>query len=133
MKRGRSVHTALTRAQMMPSLGTRQPPPWCPCFLPQPLLPHPPLHVCNSLTWLLSLMHRFPVHHTLIFFPFLVPRPAKPPFFRAILKSCSCLLLVHLVVMWGPSGFILFSRWANGNWGPLFHFPPVSYILQNSG
>jgi hypothetical protein len=27
MKRGRSVHTALTRAQMMPSLGTRQPPP----------------------------------------------------------------------------------------------------------
>jgi hypothetical protein len=23
------------------------------------------------------------------------------------------------------------SRWANGNWGPLFHFPPASSITQN--
>jgi hypothetical protein len=32
---------------------------------------------------------------------------AKLPLFRAILNSCSCLLLVRLVVVWEPSSFIL--------------------------
>jgi hypothetical protein len=35
----RSVYTALTRAQNIPSPGTHQPPPRCPSFLPLPLLP----------------------------------------------------------------------------------------------
>jgi hypothetical protein len=64
----RFVHTALIRAQNMPPLGTHLPPPLCPSFLPLPLLPHPPPHACNSLTWPLSLIHRFPVQHTLTLF-----------------------------------------------------------------
>jgi hypothetical protein len=90
----RSVHTALMRAQNVRSLGTHQPPPWCPSFLPQPLLPHPPPHACGSL-----ISRRYPTKHTPTLFPSLFPKPAELPLFRAILNSCSWLLLVHFLVM----------------------------------
>jgi hypothetical protein len=63
-------------------------------------------------------------------------RPAELPLFWATLNSCSFLLLVCLVVAWEPmgtGGFILSHRQANRNWVALFHFPLVSYVVQNSG
>jgi hypothetical protein len=66
----------------MPCLGTHQTLARCPGFLLLPLLPHSLLHACISLARLLSLTCWFPVQHTL--FPYLFPRPATPPIFRAI-------------------------------------------------
>jgi hypothetical protein len=65
----RSVHTALIRAQNMASLGTHQPPPLCPGFLP---LPQRPPHACDSLIWPLSPLHvgslpKTPLHFFLVF------------------------------------------------------------------
>jgi hypothetical protein len=34
------------------------------------------------------------------------------------------------VVVWEPSCFILSLGRANGNWGPLYYFPPASYIIK---
>jgi hypothetical protein len=64
-------------------------------------------------------------------FPIFFPKPAKLPPLRIMINFSSCLLLVHLVVMWELSGLIVSHREANGNWGSLFHFLP-SYIIQNS-
>jgi hypothetical protein len=61
-------------------------------------------------------------------FPRLFPRPAKPPLLRAILNSCTCLLLVRSVVVRETSGFILSHEQANGNGDPLFHFLPAYTI-----
>jgi hypothetical protein len=36
-----SLHTAVIRAQTVPSRGMHQPPPWRPGSLPRPLVPHP--------------------------------------------------------------------------------------------
>jgi hypothetical protein len=68
VRQSRSVHTALIRAQNMPSSSTLQRPPWYSDVLPLPLLSHPPAHACDSLIWLLSLTRWFPVQHTLTFF-----------------------------------------------------------------
>jgi hypothetical protein len=113
----------------LPSPGTHQPPPWCPCLPSSPLPPQPPPHSCDSLTWRLSLTRRFHAQHTLTLFP----RPTNPPVFSVFLNSCSCLLFVRSVVVWEPSGFILPHGRANGNWGQLFHFPHASYIIRYSG
>jgi hypothetical protein len=63
----RFVYTAHIWAQNMPHPSNYQPPSWCLDFLPLPLLPHPPPHGCDSLTWLLSPIRRFPAQHTLHF------------------------------------------------------------------
>jgi hypothetical protein len=72
------------------------------------LLDNPPFHASS-------------LPNTLLHFFCLLPRPAKPSLFRAILNSYSCLLLVYLVVTWESSSFILFHGQANGNWGSIFH------------
>jgi hypothetical protein len=87
--------TVCIRAQNIPSPGTHQPPPRYLSFL---LLLHAPLHACDSLTQYLSLTCQFSAQHTRTIFPCLFPRPVKLSLFRAILNSCCCLLLVHLVV-----------------------------------
>jgi hypothetical protein len=93
----RSVHTVL-----MPSPGTLQPPPWCPGFLPLPLLPHSlPPHACDSLTWPLSFTRRFPAQRPLTLLPVVFPD-------RAIPNSCSLLPFVSSVVACEPRGYILF-------------------------
>jgi hypothetical protein len=74
----RSVQSAHIRAQNMPSPGTHEPASWRPGFRLLSLLPHPsPPHVCDSLTWPLSLTRRFSDQRTLTLFPCLFPRPAK--------------------------------------------------------
>lgn len=64
-----------------------------PGVLPLPLLPDHPPHAYNSL----HLLVPYPSHAYT--FPPLFPRPAKPHLFRAILTSCSCLLLVPSVTV----------------------------------
>jgi hypothetical protein len=113
----------------MLSPGTHHPPPWCPGFLPLPLLPRPPPHAWDSLSWPLSLTGRFPVQNTLTYFPYLSPRPAKPP-----LSGPSKLLLTPVGSLSGrvkTQRLHSFQRRANGSWGPLFHFHPVSIINWN--
>jgi hypothetical protein len=92
-----------------------------------PLLLHTPPHASSSLDLSSLRVGTLPV----TFFPCRLPGPAKQPLFRAILNSCTGLPLVHLVVMWEPSGFILSPRWASRNWGPILRFPPASYMIQN--
>jgi hypothetical protein len=68
------------------------------------LIPHR-MPATHSLE--LSLLHIGSLPNTPLHFSRLSPRPAKRPIFRAILNSCSCLLLFHSVVLWEPIGFIL--------------------------
>jgi hypothetical protein len=49
--------------------------------------------------------------------------------FKGHQNSCSCLLLVRCGCV-RAQWFHSVPRWANRNWGPLFHFPP-SYIIWN--
>jgi hypothetical protein len=70
-----------------------------PTYVPSSLLrmfPHPPTHASDSLDFSPCPQH---LHTLSLFFP----RPARPPILRAILNSCSCLLLVRSVVVWHPS------------------------------
>jgi hypothetical protein len=69
--------------------------------------------------------------HILTLFSCLFPRPANSILFRAILNSCSFLLLVRSVVVREPSGFKLPHGRAHGNGGPLSHFPPASSLILN--
>lgn len=78
----------------LPSLSTRQPPPWCPDFIPLLVLPFPPLYAWYPFTWHLSLTCWFPAQHMLTFFLF--RRPAKPPLFRAFQTS----VLVSYCLAW---------------------------------
>jgi hypothetical protein len=107
-----------------------------------PLRPLTNLHpdALASIRYFCSIIsHRIPATHSLhtsvpcpthpYTFSRLFPRQAKLPLLRAILNSCSCLLLAYLVVMWQPSSVILYHGWANENWDPIFHFPPASYII----
>jgi hypothetical protein len=100
----RPVNTVLIRAQTKPSPSTHQPPPWC-----------------------LTLTCQFCPTHPYTFSCLFREQQNLP-----ILNSISCLLLVYSVIMWEASSFILSHGRANGNWGPLFHFPPASYIIRNS-
>jgi hypothetical protein len=63
----------------------------------------PSRHAWNSVTWPLSRTYLFPTQHILT----LSRIPSKLPLFGAVLNSCSFLLLVHPVVRWEPSSFIL--------------------------
>jgi hypothetical protein len=90
----------------MPSPDTHRPPPWCPGFLPLPLLSQPPLDACDSLTWPLPLTHWFPAQHTYTLFPCLFWTRKNAPF-QGLINSCFCLLLIRSVVMWEPSNVIL--------------------------
>jgi hypothetical protein len=91
----RSMHTALIRTQNMPSPGTHQPPPNVLasfCYLCSPILT-----ACLRLS--LSPLHVDCLPNTPLHF--------FPVFFLDQQNSCSCLLLVHSVVVREPSGFIL--------------------------
>jgi hypothetical protein len=52
-----------------------------------PLLPNPPLHACDSLTWPLSLTRWFPAQHTLTLVPCLFLNQQKVPFQGLITRS----------------------------------------------
>jgi hypothetical protein len=105
----------LLRHKICPFRALTSPPPWCPGFLHQKLLPHFP-RVTDSL----FLICRFPVQHT--FPPRLFPRPS-----RLLLLSPTGSLGGRITAQ----RFYSILRWANGNWGPHFHFLPASYIIQN--
>jgi hypothetical protein len=125
----RFVYTALIKAQNIPSPSNHEPPSWCPGFLPLPLLPHPPLHACNSLTWPLSPIRRFPAQHTLTIFVFFLDQqnwPFSGPHKLLFLSPIGS-LSGHVRAQW----FHSVPLQANGNWGQLFHHPPASYITWN--
>jgi hypothetical protein len=77
-----------------------------------------------------SSLTAFLAQHTLTIFPYLFPRPAKTPFSGP-----------HKLLFLSPIGslggrvtaqqFHSVPRRANGNWDPLFHFPPASYTIRN--
>jgi hypothetical protein len=113
-----------------PSLGTHQPPPWCPSFLLLPPFPHPPLHACDSLTWPLFLTRQFPPQHTLTLFLVFFLDKQKRPFsgsHKLLFLSPIGSLGGHVRAHW----FHSVPQQANEDWGPLFHFPPASYIIRN--
>jgi hypothetical protein len=125
----KSVHTALITAQNMPSLGTQQPPPGCPGFLPLPLFPHPPPHACDSLTWPLFLTHWFSAQYTLTLFHVFSLDQQKRPF-----SGPHKLLFLSIGLLSGhvrAQRFHSVSWQANENWGPSFYFSPASYIIWN--
>jgi hypothetical protein len=90
-----------------------------------------------SFPYLCSLNpHRMPATN---FSPYeLVPCPTHPytfpvfflALFRAILNSCSCILLDRSAVMRTEQFHSLLRR-TNGNGDPPFLFPPSSYIIRN--
>jgi hypothetical protein len=116
----------VSRHKICPLPSLSSPPPWCPSFLPLPLLSQPKPHSWDSRT-----SRRFPVQHTFTLFPLSLYNTSKISHFQCRQKSCTCLVLVRSVVVWQLRDFILPHGRANGNWGPLFHFPPVSNIIRN--
>jgi hypothetical protein len=112
----------LSGQQTVPSPGTRQPQvSTLASRLPSATSVPSSSTACLRLTHTTSLQYSSVLssaHHTLTTPPLSFPRPAKPPLLRVILNSCSCLLLVRSVVVWGPmdvGGLILSYERANGN------------------
>jgi hypothetical protein len=106
----------------MPSLSTHQPPPWCPSSS---------FTACLWLTYLTSLPYTLvpcPTHPYVfsVFFLDQQKRPFSGPH-KLLFLSPIGLLSGHVRAQRFHS-----APWsASGNWGPLFRFPPASYIIQN--
>jgi hypothetical protein len=116
----------------MPSLGTHQPPPWCPGFLPLPLLPHPPTS-CLWLTHLTSLPYTSVPFPTL---PYTFSLPSSQTSKTVPFQGHPKLLFLS------PAGsrssrvkaqqFHSVPQWADENKVPLFCSPSFpSYIIWN--